>query len=183
MGLGADIAVALNPRISLRGGANFIPYQPTITSGDIDYEAGIPSPQFIGAVDLFLASGFRLSGGIRIKSGELELTGELSEPVEIGDETYDPADVGTLTGTVITKDASPYLGIGWGNVAMSRLGFFVDLGVALHGSPGVELTASGPIAGDPSFEDDLDREAQALEEDLEAFKVYPILSLGVSFGF
>ncbi len=61
------------------------------------------------------------------------------------------------------------------------LGFFLDLGVALHGTPEVSAMADGPVALLPGFQDDLDQEVRNLQEDLDPFIVYPILSVGVSF--
>ncbi len=183
MGLGADVAVSLTPRVSLRGGANFVPYTPEFTADDIDYEFNFPSPQFTALVDLFLTGGLRLSGGLRIAPDDLSASGQLAGPEEIGGVIYTPSEVGILTGTIVTQKVSPYLGIGFGNVALSRVGFFADLGIALHGSPEVTLTArEGSLASDPTFQSDLNREAQSFEDDIDWYKFYPVLSFGISFA-
>ncbi len=183
MGLGADVAVSLTPRVALRGGANFVPYTPEFTADDVDYEFNFPSPQFTALLDLFLTGGLRLSGGVRIATEDLSTTGRLTTSLEIGGDIYTPSEVGILTGTIMTRKVSPYLGVGYGNVALSRIGFFADLGIALHGGPEVDLTASeGSLAGDPVFEGDLDREAQNFEDDIEWYAFYPVLSVGISFA-
>jgi hypothetical protein len=184
MGLGADVAVSLTSRLGLRAGANIMPYTPKFTADDVDYEFNFPSPQFTAIADLFLVGGLRLSGGVRISTEDISLSGQLTSSVDIGNATYTPTEVGTLTGAVVTKEVAPYLGIGFGNVARSRIGFFADIGVALHGTPEVTLTASeGSLASDPTFQDDLAREAQSFQDDIDWFTFYPVLSLGISFGF
>ncbi len=184
MGFGADVAASLTTRLGLRAGINITPYTPKFTADDIDYEFNFPSPQFTALADLFLVGGLRLSGGVRISTEDLSLSGQLSNSVDIGGTTYTPAEVGTLTGAIVTKEVSPYFGIGFGNVARSRIGFFADIGVALHGSPEVSLTASeGSLASDPTFQADLAREAQDFEDDIDWFTFYPVLSFGISFGF
>ena len=134
-------------------------------------------------LDLFLVGGLRLSGGARIAASDLSASGQLAQSVEIGDEIYTPSEVGTLTGAIVTQTVAPYFGIGFGNVALSRVGFFADIGFALHGSPELTLTASeGSLASDPAFGADLDREAQSFEDDIDWYTFYPVLSLGVSFA-
>ncbi len=183
MGLGADVAVSLSPRGSLRGGANFVPYTPEFTADDIDYEFNFPSPQFTALVDLFLTGGLRLSGGVRIAPDDLSASGQLFFNDTATTEIYTPTEVGVLTGAIETQKVSPYFGIGFGNVALSRVAFFADLGIALHGSPEVTLTASeGSLAGDPAFQSDLNQEAQSFEDDIDWYTFYPVLSFGVSFA-
>jgi hypothetical protein len=183
MGFGADVAVSLTPRVGVRGGANIIPYTPEFTADDIDYQFNFPSPQFTAMVDLFLVGGLRLSGGVRVAGDDLSASGQLTQSVEIGDEMYSPSEVGTLTGAIETQTVAPYFGFGFGNVALSRVGFFADFGIALHGTPEVTLTASeGSLASDPMFRADLDREAQSFEDDIDWYTFYPVLSLGVSFA-
>ncbi len=181
LGVGADIAVVFDDRVALRTGGNFFPFDIRFTSSDIDYDVSVPSPQFLVLLDVYAAGEFRLSGGVRIASGGFDITGRLSEPVEIGGQVYTPSEVGNLTGTVATRETSPYIGIGFGNPVRRRVGFFFDLGVALHGTPEVSAMADGPVALLPGFQDDLDQEVRNLQDDLDPFVVYPTLSVGVSF--
>jgi hypothetical protein len=183
LGVGADVSVALSDLVSLRGGLNFQPYAPKADFEDIDYELNLPSPTLSGMVDLHVGgSGFRVSGGVVYFSDDPELEATPSEPTEIGDQIYSPSEIGTLTGTVRTNNWAPYLGIGWGNASHGSVGFFMDLGVAFHGEPDVDLTADGLLGSDPDFLDQLDREIADVQDDVESVTVYPILSVGVRFG-
>lgn len=183
LGLGADIGVGLHPRITLRAGANYIPYKPSITVSDTEFELSLPEMQFTGLVDLNLFGGLRITGGMRYKTTEIEATGEYTGTVDIGDSTYTGDQVGNLTGAVVTKDWSPYLGIGFGSVAKRGLGFILDLGVAFHGSPAVTLEVDGPISSDPVFQSELAKEVANFEDDISWAKFYPVLTVGLSFGF
>jgi len=184
-GVGADAAIQLVPRINLRAGVGLIPIEPRVTFSDIDYTIAFPTPQVLAMLDLFLGGAFRLSGGILAKTEDYEIDGELAEggDVVIGDQTYAADEVGTLQGAVTTNDMAPYVGLGFGNHAAQGVGLVIDLGVALQGSPGVDLAADGPISGDPAFRQDLERERTRAEDDLGAFfRVYPVVSLGLKFG-
>lgn len=114
----------------------------------------------------------------------LHLKARFTENQEIGGTTYTPGEIGTLSGEVGFEKSVPYAGIGWGNAARGRgLGFSLEIGAMFQGSPEVSLRGDGGLAGDPAFEDDLRREEEEAEEDLEDFKIYPVVSLGLSYHF
>jgi hypothetical protein len=122
LGLGADVGVGFHPRVTVRVGANYIPYKPGITVSDTEWKLSLPEMQFTGLVDLKLFGGFRLTGGLRYKTSEVEATGEYTGTVDIGDSTYTGDEVGNLTGAIVTNDWSPYAGIGFGSVVKRGLG-------------------------------------------------------------
>jgi len=182
LGLGADAALSLRDDLSLRASANFFPFDVNFDASDIDYDLDLPSPQFLLLADFYPAGQFRLSGGLMISASDFDLTAKLDGPVEIGETTYTPAEIGSLTGTLSTWDVAPYVGIGFGNPTASRVGFFLDLGVAFHGNPDVSARADGPVASLPGFQQDLDAEVAEIQDDVENIIVYPVLSVGISFG-
>lgn len=183
LGLGVDVGIAVLDGVTLRAGGGVFPSDIDLTISDIKFTVDLPSPQFVGFVDLFLAGQFRVSGGVMFSSADLEVTGVFTGTVDIGNTTYAGADVGSLTGTIANNDIAPYLGIGWGNIAGGRIGFMLDLGVAFQGQPVVTFTADGPISQTPGFQADLNQEVAAAEDDLNLFKYYPVVSIGLSFGF
>jgi hypothetical protein len=183
LGLGVDAGISVNPRITVRAGGSFFPVNPSVTVSDIKYTADLPSPQFTGIVDLFLVGGLRLSGGVRISSDDAGATGEITGSVEVGNVTYTASEIGTLAAIIETNTMAPYLGIGFGNIAKSGLGFFMDLGVAFQGRPAITFEATGTLANDPLFQAELARETATVEDDIAIYRFYPVLSLGLSFGF
>ena len=186
LGLGGDVAISLNRYLGIRGGGNFFPMDFDINISDIDFTFDLPSPQFTATLDLFpTGGGLRISAGVLFSNNDLTIEGDLTGSVDIGDATYGAAQVGTLTGAILTKDASPYVGIGFGNPARSTFGFFLELGVAFKGEPEVTLEADGPAASLPAFQADLERERRDAEDDpwINVFRYYPIVSMGFSVGF
>jgi hypothetical protein len=181
LGLGADLAVRVAPSLGIRVGANYFPFDISFDEDSVDYTLELPSPQFLVAVDYYPAGQFRLTGGLMVSASSLDLTAELVGPREIGDGTYTPEEVGSLTGTLDTRTVSLYAGIGFGDPTARRVGFFLDAGVAFHGNPDLDVEAHGPLASDPDFQADLDAEVDERQDDVENFSVYPVLSVGLSF--
>ena len=80
---------------------------------------------------------------------------------------------------------APYLGIGWRSAfgKEQRWGLLTDLGVAFLGRPKVALSATGPLASNPTFLGDLAREEEELEDDLDLLRFYPIFSISLFYRF
>jgi hypothetical protein len=122
-----------------------------------------------------------LSGGLRYSSSNIVLTGDVTQTVDLGGTSY---SLDSLAGTIVTPDIAPYVGIGFGNPAASRFGFFLDLGVAYQGEPELDLEAFGNATTLPGFDADLQAETVEVEDALKKyFKFYPVISLGFSIGF
>ncbi len=179
LGVGADIATSFGSRIGLRSGFNFFPTDIDFTVSDVPYQIDLASPTFTAMLDLYLLGPLRLSGGLVYTTDDIVLAGEITAPVTINATVYSPAEVGVITGTILTNELSPYVGIGLGNIARSRFGFFLDLGVAFHGTPLFTLDAVGGSVS----QIDLDAEAQSIQDDLVNITVYPVVTIGFSIGF
>jgi hypothetical protein len=183
LGIGADVSIGILPRVALRAGANVQPWKPKREIDDIDFELTLPSPSFLGAVDIRLLGPLRISGGLVSFGSDIEVTGQLTEDVEIGDATYSPEQIGALSGLFETRSLAPWVGIGLAKSVGPGVGFLLDLGVAFTGEPDVSLSASGPIANDPTFQANLRQEEQNLQDDAKLVKLYPIVSIGMSIGW
>ncbi len=59
----------------------------------------------------------------------------------------------------------------------------LDLGVLWQGDPQVTLEVDGILGQDPGFQDVLETERQALEDDMSDFKAWPVISLGFVYKF
>ena len=183
LGFGVDVGLGLHSRITVRAGGSYMPIEPSFTASDLSWEFSLPTTQFMGMVDVFLIGGLRVTGGVRYKTEDIAALVQYTGSVDIGGTTYQGADVGEVTGALVTKDFAPYVGFGFGNVAKRGLGFLLDLGVALHGAPEVALAASGPIASDPVFVADLEQERADFEDAVDWVKFYPIVKIGLTLGF
>lgn len=183
LGVGGDVGVLLTNRIGLRAGRNYFPFDIDFSASDVDFTLDLPSPQSMVLADLFLVGGLRASGGVLLSGDDVGLTGDFGGSVDLGGTTYTAAEVGTLRGAIVNKDVAPYAGIGYGKVAGQRLGFLLDLGIAFQGNPRVSFAADGLASLLPSFQADLERERQEVENDIHIFRYYPVFSLGLTIGF
>jgi hypothetical protein len=131
------------------------------------------------------SGSFRLSAGAFYNGNELNATGKTTSTYEIGNNTYTGTQIGTLTGSTGFNKFAPYLGLGWDTSfgKGSGWGFVFDAGALFQGSPNVKLSASGPISNDQDFQRNLAIEQSKLNDDLDNFKVYPYVALGVTYRF
>ena len=185
LGIGGEVSLGLTRHLGVRGGVYAQPWEPSHTFDDVSWTLDLASPTWVGLVDLYpMGGGFRLTGGVVRFNGDHEVRARLNGNIEIGNQSYSPDMVSTLSGAFDTRDNSPYAGIGFGRLGgRSGLGFAFDLGIAFHGEPGVTLNATGPIASHPEFQTNLALEEGNLEEDARPFRLYPVLSMGLAIGF
>ena len=104
---------------------------------------------------------------------------------EIGGVTFTEAEVGTLKGTAELGSSAPYLGLGWAwGLADGGLAFSLDLGVLFQDSPDIELSSTGgTLSDEDALQDALADEEAQLEDDLDQYDLYPVVSLGVLYRF
>lgn len=184
-GVGGDITVALSPVLNLRATGAWIQLSGSRTQGEIAYDTRTRLATGGGLLDFHPRGGeLRLTAGV-VGSLCRVLGDSTSSPLIVNGIPYSTADVGTLTAEVTANPAWPYVGIGLGN-AMRRGGpwrLVVDLGVYYMGAPKVSLTANPPRPGQvpPGFNDDLEQERRRMESDLSRYKLFPVLSVGVSY--
>ena len=81
---------------------------------------------------------------------------------------------------------APYIGLGYGNAVLDAdktWGFVFDIGIMWQGSPSVALSANGTLKDDPIFQQDLAMEKNDVQGDADVFRIYPVLSFGISYQF
>lgn len=185
LGIGADVTVGLHKRFNLRVSGNYLNFEYDDTIDDLDYSLDVDYKTGIALLDIHpFANAFRISAGGVYSQNTVGLTGTPSEPEEIGDHTYSPEEIGDLKGDLSFDDFAPYVGIGFGHAVGEdqSVSFIFDLGV-IYQSYEVELRATGPISQHPQFQQDLQREEDDIQEDLDGYKVYPVLAVGIAFKF
>jgi hypothetical protein len=186
LGLGGDLVGNILIDLNARFGASFFNLDFDTDFGDVNYDLDLDLLTFPISVDWYVFDdAFHLTAGIILNETDIRLDAKSAQSFTIGDTVYTPADIGTLRGEAEFNRIAPYIGIGWGNAfgRQRRWGFMTDMGVAFIGSPEISLSATGPIAGDPLFADDIEEEEQKIEDDLSAFRFYPVLSLSLFFRF
>lgn len=183
LGLGADLALELGPKVVVRGGVGVLPFEFTGTFDDIDMTLELPSTWYNLGVDLYLTNVLRIGGGFMFKSEDLTLSATPTESLEVGNDTFTPDEIGTLTGVLDSGRQAPYVLIGFGKHTRG-IGLTLDLGVAFQKETQVTLDASGgTLSNDPTFRDELEAEARSFEDDLPTYiDLWPILNLGLRIG-
>ncbi len=186
LGVGGEITTELLPQLNVRGSYQWLDLSVDADIEDIHYDADVELSNPMVLLDWYPFDGaFRLTGGALFNGSDVALSGTPAEPVEIGNTIYLPSQIGTLRGEADFDEIAPYVGIGWGN-PLSEDGHWslsVDLGVAFIGSPDVTLSATGPFASDPTFRQNLAEEEKDIEDELEKFSFYPVLSLALCYRF
>lgn len=186
LGIGPQVGYRFGEHGGLRASATFFDYDRTEDIDDIDYDGSLKLQSFGVMADWYpLGGSFRLSAGARSNSNKIDLlaTPSASETIEIGDQVYTGAQIGTLTGKVDFKSFVPALTLGWGGKLKQGLTFGVELGVLLQGKPQLDLVANGPFASNPDFQRELAAEIAQAEEDAEDFKFWPVLQLNLAYRF
>lgn len=181
LGLGLEASTSLLESLNARLGYNAFSYETDQTIDDIKYDLDLDLQSLSLLLDWHpLGGGFRVSAGVLANGNEFKGSAPVGN-YTIGDIPF--TSVG-LDASVDYKSTAPYLGIGWGNSVASEKGwgFNVDLGVMFQGSPEASLIPTGPNAGlVPDSE--LIKEQQKLQDDVDDFKYYPVLSVGISYRF
>lgn len=186
LGLGGDLTLRIHERVNLRGSVNWLKFNADGKVDDIDFDYGLDLSSYGGLVDYHpFANAFRLSGGIFFGSSRTTLKAKPSKPQKIGDHTYTPEQIGTLDGKVeFDRSPAPYIGIGYGNAVgeSQRLSFIFDLGVVFQ-SYKTTLEADGMASHVPQFQEDVEKLRQDVEDTVDKFKIYPVLSFGLAYQF
>ena len=185
LGVGGRIVTALGDRVNIRGGVDIVPVDLQVEESEVEFDFHLPSPVLTAVLDFYpSASGFRMSAGGLFLGNEIRIEGTPAETVELGGNEYTPDELGVIRGSLGTSRLAPYVGMGWGNALGHGLGFALDIGVAYHGPPDFTYEATGSAASDTQLIADLEEEAQVINDDLPgAASIYPVLNLGVSFGW
>jgi len=204
LGVGFQVGTALASRVNIRGGANFLSYNDSVTDDGVTYNGALKLRSVEAKVDLFVAGGFRVTPGfVLYNDNKVSATVSVpgSQSFTLGGTGYFSSAANPITGTaaVTLNRTAPTLGIGFGNL-LPRSGrhFSVstDIGVVFQGSPQFGLSLAGdyclsgpgtrggvvvgcfPIATQATS---IQAEQRKISDDLKPFKYYPELS--VTFGW
>ncbi len=184
LGIGFEATWRPTPILDFRAGLNNYLYNTSSAEAGIDYDSELDLNTFYATANLRAPmSPFRLTAGIFSNKNEVNLVSQSSATYDIGGMTYTGAEVGTLNAAVSFEKTAPYLGVGADFRIADTLGLNFDLGVLWQGTPVVGMTASGPITLDPNFQAELAAETVELQNALNNYKAYPVVSIGLSFNF
>jgi hypothetical protein len=136
------------------------------------------------------ASGFYIGAGAYYNNSDFSLTATpTGGTYEFNGVEYNAQDAGTVTGDVYGLNKFvPYIGIGYDTSLFSsgNLFFTFKAGAWYQDSPKVDLVShncnNNQINCD-KLRYDLDQEEQDINDDIEDYKWWPVIQLGISYRF
>lgn len=188
LGLGVEAAMPVLPSVNVRGGVYGLDYSydGTESGNEYEMELGLSSMAVLADVRIPFAK-LRLTGGLVKNGNQLDARSTAGAfTYDIGGQIYSADDLGDLIMKVEFDDVAPYLGIGLGNPVGRGLGLVIDVGVMMQGSPQVSLTTERDLPEpllQAELQERIDREEADLEDELKDFDTYPVISVGLRFGF
>lgn len=181
LGVGPEASFRLSPPFGVRANAGFLSIHHNFKSDDIKYRGKVKLKSGGAMLDLYpFGGGFRVSAGARINGNGGSVTATPESEITINDIEYTPAEVGTLRGKAETKNFAPALSLGYGGSMRSGLMFGVEAGALFQGKVRIRrFTASGGGVN-PA---DLEAERVSIQDDVDDYKIYPILQLILAYRF
>ena len=191
-GIGAEVAYNLTPKINIRGHFSTLSISIKENVSD-DPEMRAVGDVKTGAFMAFLdyhpfQNSFRVTAGIGKNLFDISGNANAIESVCFGDEdsqgvcdgkVFQPDRLGQLDYTITYPSSiHPYAGVGFGNLGRgkSRITFLFDLGFIYSGAPEIELDNDGLFRPTTTSEN-----VQPLNDGIESFAWFPVLSIGVGF--
>lgn len=180
LGIGPELSAGLGENFGLRANATFLGFSGDFSTNDLDYDGKARLRSAGLMIDLFpTGGGFHISAGVRTNGNRASMVATPNRAVTIGNTTYTPAQIGTITGNAHVNDVAPQLTIGY----RKRSGGFtlgVEAGALFQGRVNInQFTSSTGLI----TQADLDRERDALQDDVNKYKVYPIVQFSLGYRF
>lgn len=181
LGAGLDLAYGVSDNLVGRVGFNKLTISEDFTEEDIDYSADLELESVHALADWHVfGGGFRVTGGVVFNGNAFSGDATVESGDQVGDATA--TSDGRLALDVEYDDVAPYVGIGWGNRVRgwSKVSFSIDAGVMAQGSADVNITNDG-VSG--VTESDIEEEEREVEDELENFELYPVISASIVYRF
>lgn len=204
LGAGVQAAVSLTKYSNIRGGFNYFSYSDTFNKDGITYNGTLK----LQSAEVVWDQYFPHLNGLHISSGALiydankgNATANVSggNSFSLGSTTYYSGSSNPITGTgaITFQKAAPMILLGFGNLVPHSRHFGVnfEVGVVFQGSPNAKLSLAGSAcpsssqtncvnaATDSGVQANVISEQNKLNNDLNPFKYYPVVSLGFSYKF
>lgn len=186
LGVGPELSIRPMEKLGVRGSLNWLSFSRDEDVDDIAYEGDLGLLSFGATLDWYpFDGGFRVSAGGRWNGNDIDLSARPANAVTIGGTTYTPAEIGRLTGTVEANAFAPVLTLGWGGDLAPGFTFGVEAGVMYQGAPEIKnlRARGGLLEGDPGLLADLEVEEERIEDEVDAYRVWPVFQLMLTYRF
>lgn len=190
LGLGVEGRWSPIPWFDVRAGINSYDYDNDGMEAGIDYDATLALDSYYATGNIkFPLSPMRLTAGAFSNKNEVLLASKDigGGTFDIGNSSFSAADVGTLQAVASFDDFAPYVGLGFDFEVFGKVGLNFDFGVLWQGEAGVFLEATGlpdaPAAVQAQLLPELETERLELEDALDDYKAWPVVSLAFIYNF
>ncbi len=190
LGIGVEGRFSALPWLDVRVGMNSYDYDDDGLQAGIRYDGTLAlESAYVTGNFRFPMSPFRVTAGAFSNGNEFRIQSQDGGDsiLNIGDSTFSAADVGTLHSTTSFGSTAPYLGIGFDFEVFGKVGLNLDLGVLWQGDPEVTLEATGLSSAPPEVQAELlpalEAERLELEDEVNDFKAWPVVSLAFVYNF
>jgi len=188
LGVGVNLSLPLNESVSLRANINKFKYhlnkkyKKVSFSGDLDLSNG-------GVLlDYFPANNFfRLSAGAYINKNKVSGVSNFTKTltVKVYHIKREFTDHVKIESEAKFNNISPYVGIGWGN-NISKKGWNTTLDVGMIYQGLAKITFDTTTKYDLTKErlkKDIQREKARVKDFAKKYRLYPVISVGISYSF
>lgn len=186
LGFGGELNYTINSYFTARVDFNRYNHTYNTTKEQIDYDFNLHLKTAGVMFDLHpFAGSFRITAGYFNNKNDILAVALPQSSYTINGNTYNNTQVSSLSGEISFKSGVPYVGFGWSTLGTTStgLGIEFDVGALLQGSPTVQLNATGTATSNAQFQSDLAAEQSKFQNDLNSFKAYPVVSLGLAYRF
>ena len=184
LGIGVDIARAINDKFAVRLNANgfkYSGYKRKIKGVDTTTDLTLMTVGGLLDYHPFDNSGFRVSAGAYYNGNKVTTTtGKITGSVTINGNTYTGTAVERLDMSLAFNKIAPYAGIGYSNMSESGFGITWDLGIMYHGTPKFSVT---PVKASAAVKADVKKYESDINSKLAKYKLYPVAMVGFRYNF
>ena len=180
LGIGPEAGVR-GRYVGARADAAFFSLSHKFHSSDVDYSGKARLRSGGGTIDLYpFAGSFRISAGGRYNRNRARVVAMPNQPTSVGGFTFSPQQIGTLTGHGSVRNFAPSLSIGYGGQPKRGFAVGIDAGAFFQGRVRVSrlISSTGMI---PQAR--LDAERADLQDDVDGYRVYPLLKVSLGYRF
>jgi len=204
LGIGGDVAVPVSHRTNARFGFNAFNYSHDFDSNGINYKGQLGLRSAQAQFDIFpFAGGFHLSPGVMLYNGnniKANTSVGAGQSFDLDNATYRSSATDPLVGTgkMSLNKVGPMFTLGYGNLVPRKAGkhvtFQIEGGFVYQGQLDIKLNFGGSacdasglscqkVASFATFQSDLLREQNRLNDKASPFLFYPIVSTGFGYRF
>lgn len=182
-GVGAEVGVRIVPTIVVRGIVQGYDQDYNQTISGIAYRGKGTLSSFGAQVDFRPpVLPFYATAGIFSNNNGFDFTATPTGNVNIGGVVYAGNQVGNLTSKAKFDDVAYFGGLGL-KLGLGPIEAALEGGIYYQGDPVVAFSATGPLATNPAFQADLNREKAKIVDKLDEAKYWPMITLQARWKF